>query len=412
MESSKTIRDGVPFDPNICIFEGMLEPTGFDESNSNSQGDISFVNGTRTFTIEPKSGQNSFWYWRNGTQCTHTSSDTLVISDVEGEHYIYYDENDTLQESVNPSTADIDALIREEVLVAYIYWDATNNEYVWFNNERHLNRMDGNHHSYHHFINGTRWLSGGQLGDFVIDDTGADDEDAQFSVTQGTIADEDIVSVASALTSTNGMEILYKDSNGWRRLTQTGFSVLTDVAVGVGATGRLVYNNPGVGLVTVTNNDFVLCHVIQTNGETNGERFFAIVGQAEYNNIVSAREGATTEISNLITSGLAGPEFIFLGTVIFQTSNGYGNSVKARTRTTDTGENYVNWTGTSISAGTAPGNHANLTNLQWDASGHTIPDDVLLGIGNQTLGDTGYKYNSTTNRLELYVNGNKVKEWS
>jgi hypothetical protein len=369
----------------LKVFEATEDPSGFEPNQAGFRGDLSFDNGTRTFTIEPQAGQPYFNYWFRGSELQHTAADTLQITDIEGLHFLYYDSSDTLVEVVNPSDQQVDEVIRENVSVSIIYWDATNKEYVWLNDERHLT-MPGLTHSYLHFTRGTQWLFGGALGNFVIDDGGDLDEDAQFSYSFGGITDEDLDTSEVNIASTVGLEILYLDNGNWRRTTESGFSVLTDITAGVGATGRLVYNDvstPGSeGLVTIANNDYVLCHILQTSGVDSGERVFAIVGQADYANIVQAREGAITEVNNLITTGLPGPEFVFLGSVIFQTSNGYTNGAKARTRTTDLGEEYVDWRTTELSPSSPGTNHSALAGL-------TNDDHVQYSLADGTRPFTG-----------------------
>jgi len=341
-------------------FQAMREPTGFDSDQSQLRGDISFVNSTRTFTIEPQSGETYYNYWVAGREYKKTSGETLVITDVEGSHWLYYDAN-TLTEKVNPSTEEEDDIIRTKALVAFIYWDATNNEYVLFNDERHLTQMDGSTHSWIHFLRSAQWKEGGALNGFSIG-TGSSNSDAQFGYSTGIISDEDIDSTETNISSTTGNEILYKSSSNWRRTTQTGYSVLTDVTAGIGSTGRLVYNNSGA-LAVVGNNDYVLAHIVQTTGVTSGERVFSIIGQATYGDILSARAGAEVERKSLILSGLPGPEVVFLGTVIFQTSNGYSNAVKARIREVEGSVNYIDWRSTPASPGAGSISHPNLANL-------------------------------------------------
>ena len=114
--------------------------------------------------------------------------------------------------------------------------------------------------------------------------------------------------------------------------------------------GRLAWNENVAGTwqkSEVDNNDYVLCHIFATNDITHP--FFSIMGQAEYNTRGQAREGAVTEINDLVTAGLPFAEFVALGSVIFQTSNSNSNAVKGRVQTTDTGEDYVDWRTTAIS---------------------------------------------------------------
>ena len=92
----------------------------------------------------------------------------------------------------------------------------------------------------------------------------------------------------------------------------------------------------------------------------------AIQGENDYNNRTSAREGAEVEIASLVTTGLPIVEFTPIATVIYQTSNGYGNTVMGRIRTTDEGADYIDWRGAGLSQSVFPADHGNLGGLQED----------------------------------------------
>ena len=68
----------------------------------------------------------------------------------------------------------------------------------------------------------------------------------------------------------------------------------------------------------------------------------AIQGQNTYGNITLARQGAITEIGNLVTEGLPMAEGIPLATVIYKTNDTYTSPSKSYVQLTDTGNNYVN----------------------------------------------------------------------
>lgn len=106
----------------------------------------------------------------------------------------------------------------------------------------------------------------------------------------------------------------------------------------------------------VTNNNFVLAHLFATNDVL--EPIMSIQGEAQYSTLVTAREGAVTELETLTLAGLPSVEWRALGTVIYQTSNSYSNAVKARIRTTDDGSDYIDWRTTAFSpAGGNSGDH-------------------------------------------------------
>jgi len=318
------------------IGEVQNDPTGFvNRTDSN----ISFENSTRTFSIEP--AVDDFQYYIDGDLKTKSALESIVISDVEGIHFVCYD-GDTLSETTTFSLS----LITDCALVAVIYWDATNSVGK-LADERHGHKMPSSVHVWIHKHQNAKYSSGMNLDDFVIDD-GDVDSHAQFSVSTGTFDDEDIALTVPSSSSTDSKQIYYFDASGNARwLTQDNvtetefFPVLTDIEAGVGSTGRLVYNEEGVGLQTVTSRNFVLCHIIATNFGEYG--YF--VGQTEYGTRNAARDGIETEAAALYYGQLASltPEFVIVASVIFQTSNGYGNAVKARVVEYDTGVNFFDW---------------------------------------------------------------------
>lgn len=335
----------------------MPDKNGFDNT---TDSEMSFVDGTRTFTIAVKAPATSYVYFCAGMKYTVTASDSIVISDVEGLHVIYYD-GDTLVDVANPTDAQVDVVIRTKAILAYVYWDTTNSESSYFGEERHGNVMDPMTHSYLHFTRGAQFLSGLGLGDILADEDGNLDTHAQFSVESGLTTDEDLITFSTAIGATVGLPIYYLDgANGdMRRMTNSGFSVVT------AGTGRLAYNEwtgSAWQLTEVANNDFVLCHVLQVNGYSGRDKQIAVVGQEDYATVGQARLGAATEIASIL-SGLPLEEAVPLGTVIFQTGNTYSNAVKGKVRSDDDGNNYVDWRSTELAQGTPASSHSNLTNL-------------------------------------------------
>lgn len=129
-------------------------------------------------------------------------------------------------------------------------------------------------------------------------------------------------------------------------------------------------------LVEVNEEGFVLVHYWATNDIE--EPIIGILGQFQYDTIDNATVGSQTEIDLL--RGLARilePELTPLGSVIWQTSDSYTNTPKARARLTGNGGYYTDFRGNSLTGGVvgggAPGgggttNHSLLSNL--DANDH------------------------------------------
>lgn len=352
----------------------MNDPTGFENTTDST---ISMVDGTRTFQITPTTVSYNFYI--KGVKYTKSSIITKVISDTEGLHYLYFDNTGTIQATTTYSTN----LIIDYALISIIYWDVTNQKSIVFE-ERHGYLMPSNLHVYLHIYERARYKSGMQLADFTIGN-GDLDIHAQYSIGTGVFSDEDIQITVSGVTLAGADKTIYYRlaNNNIRWASNSTFPVITT------GTGRLAYNPSGSALVEVSNNNYVLYHVVALN---NGKYAF-MVGQNEYSNIANAREGAKTEAASLQYGGLdtITPEFVVVASVIYQTSTGYDNSVKARIVEVDTGINYVDWRNITISgvSGVNTSNHNLLTNLQ----GGDIEQYYHLS---QTLYEDLQNYSATT----------------
>ncbi len=375
------------------------ERTGFVNQTDSV---LSYVEGTRTFSIAAAS--STYRIYTNNTYIDKdTTPESIVWPDVEGNHYFYFDSAGVIQTTQTFSAAMV---IGPNVLIAYIYWDATNNKVLAGDilDERHGMRMDGATHLKLHLDFGMAWRSGLALSGITANQSGDVNSHAQFGSTSGAIADEDIDKTISAVASTTGLEILYLDGAGanLRSVTNAGYSVTT------AGTGRMAYNQYTGGawqLTEVTNNDFALCHIFATTAYTDASRVFAVMGQNSYGNLNQARTGAHTEINNLVTGQLPIAELKPIATVIFQTSNGYANAVKARIRTTDTGDDYIDWRSADITGGTGTTatDHQSLSNRSSadahpiGAVGTSLTDYALAhddGAGNMVM-SSSIKSNAT-----------------
>lgn len=316
---------------------------GFETRDTST---LTFTDGTRTLSIQPT--VTSFDYWVEGKKYT-TTGDTRQITDVDGIHVVYYD-GATLTSIANPTTAQVDSIIRTKCIVSIIYWNTTDlNEGIYVGDERHGRSMAPDTHAYLHFVNGLAYLSGLALNTISTEQSGDLDSHAQFGVDAGAVTDEDLYFAISAVTSTTGLPIYYMLGAGprWYRHTKSGFSVRT---LDDTTATRLAYNQFTGGawqLTQVTSGNYVLCHVFATTEKD--APMIAIVGQAEYANIAAARAGADTEIRSLVLDDILFPEARPIATLIFQTNLSYANAVNARIRSTSDGGDYVDWRDETIS---------------------------------------------------------------
>jgi hypothetical protein len=311
------------------------EPTGFPIDSTGevdrTSSTISFVDGvTRTFSIAPTSG--SYIILIKGRQYRKTTTESIQISNTEGLHYIYFDENGELQETTSFSLE----FILKYVAVAIIYWNAITSKAILFGDERHGCTMDAHTHARIHADSGTVYVSGSALSGFTIDGNGTSNTHTQFAIASGQVRDEDILHNLSSKSSTDSIPVLYRLGSDWYSVTNTNQKF--DYVSG----GRAYWNQNTGGtysLTEITNNDFVLYHIVSTNDKNNP--YFSIMGLNKYTTKNNAREGALTEISQY--TGLPFVEFVFIATIIFQSSNTFTNTGKSIIVSTDTGGTYIDW---------------------------------------------------------------------
>lgn len=323
-----------PADTSLLLGSVTGEPTGFPNRTDST---ISKVDGTRTFTVQP--AVTSFDFYIAGKKYTKNAAQNIVWPNSEGIHFFFFDANGVLQ------TTQVwnDALILSYALVAILYWDATNSTSLLFCDERHGIVMDGQSHLHMHYSLRCQWRSGLALQNIVADGDGSSDTHAQFSVQDGAVRDEDLqFDIADGspqdLAPIAQIPVLWRSgaSGVWRKKAADNFPLIWSTGIYTTPGGRIPYNQwTGVTwqLTELGLNELCLLHYWGTNNQA--EPIVAILGQQVYTNITNARLSAATEIKSLVLTGLPTPEFKPLGSVIFQTSQNYGNTPKARIRSTD-----------------------------------------------------------------------------
>lgn len=310
------------------------EVTGFVNQTDST---MSFTEGTRTFSIAPTA--TYFDVWQNGIKYTKTAEETLVITDVEGVHFIYYNLG-VLTDIVNPTNSEVGIAIRTLGLVMYIYWDATNKKGVYVGEERHGLVMDGDTHALVHFKEGMSYITGLAPTDILVDEDGSSDTHAQVGTTLGLVMDEDISVHISAIASTTGYRVMYRDGvNGyWRHEDVSGFPMINASA------GRPYWNEYTGGSwqrTETSDRDFMLVHIFAST--SIDDPIFIIMGQNEYGNKGDARDGALVELDSLLLDISLTAEIKSMASIIVQCRSSYGNAVKARFVSTDDGDDFIDY---------------------------------------------------------------------
>ena len=327
---------------------------------------MSFVDGTRTFTIAPTGV--SFSFYAGGIKYTKSIAQNVVIPNSEGIYYIYFDTSGVIQYQSGGDDVSIPGLC----YVATVYWSVTDATANLIADERHGVFMNQLTHEYLHDTFHARYESGFALGDIIADASGNLATSAEFSVAAGIMWDEDLEHNISVLTVPAQIPIYYKSgaAGGWRRKTKDNYPLIYKQA---GTNARADWNQLTGGswqLTEIGAGNFVLVHYFATAALSDA--IIGICGQAEYTTIGNAQAGATVELASIVTTGLPVKEFVPIATVIWQTSSSYANAPSSRIRSTATGGSYIDWRSTSVvSLGGAGG-------LVWGGITGTLSNQIDL----------------------------------
>lgn len=301
------------------------EPTGFP---NRTDSNISFNNTTRTFTIAPVGA--AFDYYINGVKYT-VGTKTLTIPNTSGTYFLALDTNGNLVSF----TSFTDLLFKDYAYVANFYWSVTQGKILGLGEERHGLTMDwATHSNLHRYVGARIRPNEFTIGNFNLGGSGSNNNEAQASINNGGLADEDIEMLIShaavpanpfeqILTTVAKLPFMYKLGSGeWQ------VDAATDYLVKQG-TARIKYNLFSGGTWTTPDASelyHVAVWVFATNYQNEPIRCF--LGQRQDALLVDARANNTYESLNL--SELPIQECKVLYRLIFQTSSAYTNVHKAR----------------------------------------------------------------------------------
>lgn len=325
------------------IWETTKEPTWFVDRNSSVLW-IDTVN--KTLYIEPNT---AWWYsyfdvYVKGNKYTFYTRQEVVVPNVSWLYLMYIDEYGTFNiiDMIN-ITEDI---FTNTAFVCCAYYDATS--WIFLSNspwdERHWVVMDwATHYNLHKnvwtfVVKNPDWSIWWNLTWITVDWDWTTDTDISWGKEAIKIADEDIIIDIPELLSTDNKILLYLEWWVWKKVVNQYWLTNT-------WTWRLAYNDVSVewseGLQEVSNWDFVLIHHFSSN--CDWWTHFCVLWQNIYTTKTKAREGAKSEMNNLLLKWLPSPEIVATHTVIYQTKDTYTNTHKARIVSTDTGDDFIDW---------------------------------------------------------------------
>ena len=265
------------------VFTDVKNPTGFvDPQNAT----IGFDELTRTVTVF-----GTFTMYYHGGKIEKIAvSDTVIIDDISGVHFVYYNSVGNLISTTTPISFD-------NIIVTIIYWNSTNQK-GRKTYELHTAFRSWIYHEYLHNTLGTVYQSG--LGGVFSNTT--------MEISSGIIWDEDI---KINIPTQSAFAVFYK--NGEPTFSWTDLQTLPYLQVA----GNIQYNN-GNSIVPVPNNSFVATWVFATNDLDSP--IIILTGQRVDNQIQNAR--ANNLYENLSLTDLPFQEYKVLYRVIYQQTSG------------------------------------------------------------------------------------------
>jgi hypothetical protein len=293
---------------------------------------MTFVGGaTHTLSLA-RTGTSFTFYSANHKFVKTDATDSITIAGASsGMHYVYYDDTGMLRET----TVWSDDLIITYCTVAAIYWNVATLTAIHVGDERHGIILSPPATRAFYYGVGTTYISGLLPSAFTIGD-GSLASHAQFACATGAILDADIAHTIAAKGAASAMRVIYRGSSEWSATSQVGAFLLSDGALQYNS----VVNNVGT-LVPVISGQYVLGHLIATNEGI----ICAILGQATYDSLISARNNAASEATRLYR-GASFPlrKYVIIATIIYQYGSGFASAYKCRVIPyNDDGANFFDW---------------------------------------------------------------------
>ena len=299
------------------ISTGVVRATDFAKTGwpKITGATFSFDDASKVFTV---TDGGSAYYYINGVKYTLGGNKTVDLDDVgiaEGLWYIYFD-----GATLTASQTIWSFIDEDKALVAYLYWDATNNKELFLGWEAHTFFMDGFTHARLHYAGGARWESG-----LLVSDAGSED----VNVSAGDIWDEDLnlpisdgagTDLFEQVLSPAELPIWYRDGASAWRLYETGDKAAATDA-GYLSGGDLKYNklNGTWANATVGLNNYVAYYVVATNEQT--EPVALIMGQRVDNKLSDAK--INNVFAGLSLAGLPFEEMVVLARLILKDTATY-----------------------------------------------------------------------------------------
>lgn len=297
------------------------EPMGFVDRTDST---ISFNDSTRTFTIAPAT--TSYEVWTKGVKRTKSTTETVVIPNTSGLHYVYFDASGVLQQQ----SAFFN--LETQTPVAYIYWNATTASAPFVADERHGVVMDWKTHEYLHRTRGAVIASGFGASNYTVGGNGTSDSHIQLNLDSGVFYDEDL---KIEITHSNTPSAIWQqDLQGPARIpmfyldgsAEWKIDSPTDFPLKQG-TARPQYNVNTAGTwstADISNNSFGVTFILATNNINYP--IIGIIGQTEK---LAQGDAEALSWGDLVLTGFPVVEFRPLYKIVYQCKDSFTNTPHA-----------------------------------------------------------------------------------
>jgi len=308
---------------------------------------------------------------------------------------------------------DVSLAFDSEAPLAYAYYNATTVGSVLFD-ERHPNTWPADLHGYHHFLDGSRLLSGGTISSYTLGSSTT--ADMQYDIDSVSFADESIEHTLDALTGGNGV-YTYWYRSGSDAAGEWSWVTGANLPFPVSGT-EMQYNLLSAGNWTLANitadNLWMVVWVVATNAYAPGfdspHRYVNIVGQTLYTSLATAQSASF--LTSISWGELPFAEICPLAKIIVRYTNTAGNDF-----------NYVSvesirGTKASITSTVSPTNHNSLSGRSVEGAHPALAliyDNTASGLTAETVQAAidevvtyGYKYVYTAQSMESPL----VADWA
>jgi len=245
-------------------------------------------------------------------------------------------------------------------------------------------------HSYLHSFFGAQFGTGCQPGNVVKDTT--NEELLKVTISEGSIADEDIKHTVKQRLITDTIDIVYNTGTNY---SEPKIAAITSAPGHIFTPGvnDMAYYNEWTGsswqLTECPEGDFILAHIFATNFidslDITKRKFIAVMGQEAYDKAGDGRTGANEEIARLVST-LPFPELVPIATFMIEVKAANNNTLSAKLKEVEGGGVlFVDWRNAGLvgSGGAIGSTHADLL-LRDAANAHPAPaisyDPTISGL--------------------------------